>query len=81
MVKALDGVQETELVAALLKLRVALDETNDGGATAEAGAVDIESAKVQVVNLINTFFRDRLTAVPTIKDYMDSLATEDAASG
>jgi hypothetical protein len=81
VVKALDGVQETELVAALLKLRVALDETNDGGATAEAGAVDIESAKVQVVNLINNFFRDRLTAVPTIKDYMDSLATEDVASG
>jgi phage FluMu gp28-like protein len=68
-------VQETELVAALLKLRVALDETNAGGTTAEAGALDIESAKVQVVNLINNFFRDRLTAVPTIKDYMDSLAT------
>jgi hypothetical protein len=75
VVKALDGVQENELVAALLKLRVALEETSDGGAAAEAGAVDIESAKVQVVNLINNFFRDRLTAVPTIKDYMDSLAT------
>ena len=46
-----------------------------GGAAAEAGEVDIESAKVQVVNLINNFFRDRLTAVPSIKDYMDSLAT------
>jgi hypothetical protein len=75
VVTALDGVQETELVGALLKLRVALDHTNDGGAEAEAGALDIESAKVQVVNLINTFFRDRLTAVPSIKDYMDSLET------
>ena len=74
VVRALDGVQETELVAALLKLRVALDVTSDGGADAEAGASDIEAAKVQVVNLINTFFRDRLTAVPSIKDYMDSLA-------
>jgi hypothetical protein len=74
VVRALDGVQETELVAALLKLRVALDGTSDGGADAEAGASDIEAAKVQVVNLINTFFRDRLTAVPSIKDYMDSLA-------
>jgi hypothetical protein len=26
-----------------------------------------------VVNLINNFFRDQLVAVPTIKDYMDSL--------
>jgi hypothetical protein len=74
VVQALDGVQETELVGALLKLRVALEETNDGGAAAEAGEVDIESAKTQVVNLINNFFRDRLTAVPSIKDYMDSLA-------
>jgi len=75
VVKALDGVQENELVAALLKLRVALEETGDGGAAAEAGEVDIESAKVQVVNLINNFFRDRLTAVESIKSYMDSLAS------
>ncbi len=75
VVGALDGVQETELVGALLKLRVALDKTKGGGAAADAAAVDIESAKVQVVNLINNFFHGRLTAVPTIKDYMDSLAT------
>jgi hypothetical protein len=75
VVKALDGVQENELVAALLKLRVALDGTGDGGDAAEAGAADIESAKVQVVNLINNFFRDRLTAVESIRSYMDSLAS------
>ena len=75
VVKALDGVQEAELVAALLKLRVALEETGEGGLAAEAGEADIESAKLQVVNLINNFFRGRLTAVPSIKDYMDSLAT------
>ena len=74
VVQALDGVQETELVEALLKLRVALQETNDGGAAAEAGEVDIESAKGQVVNLINNFFHAQLTAVPTIKDYMDTLS-------
>ena len=79
VVRALDGVQETELVAALLKLRGALEETTGGGAEAAAGEVDIESAKTQVVNLINTFFRDRLTAVPTIKAYMDSVAAPAAA--
>jgi hypothetical protein len=75
VVRALDGVQEAELVAALLKLRVALEETNRGGTSAEAGEVDIESAKTQVVNLINNFFHDQLVAVPTIRDYMDSLST------
>lgn len=75
VVRAVDGVAETELVAALLKLRTALEETAEGGELADAGAADIEAAKTQVVNLINTFFRDRLTAVPTIKAYMDSVAT------
>jgi hypothetical protein len=72
VVRAVDGVQETELVAALLKLRTALEVTAAGGESAEAGELDIESAKTQVVNLINNFFRDRLVAVPSIKDYMDS---------
>ena len=80
VVQALDGVQESELVAALLKLRVALEETKEGGTTAEAGQVDIESAKIQVVNLINNFFHDQLVAVPTIKSYMDSLTTATASS-
>jgi hypothetical protein len=74
VVRALDGVQETELVAALLKLRVALEGTTEGGEEAAAAEVDIESAKTQVVNLINNFFRDRLTAMPSIKAYMDSFA-------
>ena len=74
VVRALDGVQEAELVAALLKLRVALEETNQGGVPAEAGEVDIQSARTQVVNLINNFFRDQLVAVPTIREYMDSLS-------
>jgi hypothetical protein len=33
-----------------------------------------------VVNLINTFFRDRLTAVPSIKSYMDTFAMSAATS-
>ena len=80
VVRALDGVQETELVAALLKLRTALEETADGGPEAAAGEVQIEAAKTQVVNLTNNFFRERLTAVPTIKAYMDSVAVPEVRS-
>jgi hypothetical protein len=72
VVRALDGVQEAELVAALLKLRVALEGTTEGGEEAARAEVDIESAKTQVVNLINNFFRGRLTAMPSIKAYMDA---------
>ena len=74
VVRALDGVQETELVGALLTLRSALAEVSGGGDVAPAAVADIAAAKTRVVNLVNTFFRDRLVAVPTIRDYMDALA-------
>lgn len=70
-VRALEGVEETEVVRALLALKTALEATDDLGSDA---GVAVEAAKTQVVNLINTFFKDRLTAVPTIRDYMDSFA-------
>ena len=75
VVRALDGVQETEIVEALLRLRTALDAAGEEGAAANAGDVEIEAAKTRVVNLINTFFRDRLTGVPTIRSYMEALTT------
>ena len=77
VVQALDGVEEAETVDALLRLRTALEAADDTQADPEAVADEIEAAKTQLVNVVNNFFRDRLSAVPTIKDYMDSLATED----
>jgi hypothetical protein len=74
VVRALDGVEETEIVGALLGLRTALEEAAAGGEVGLEAAAEIAAARTRVVNLINTFFRDRLTAVPTIKDYMDSVA-------
>jgi hypothetical protein len=70
-VTALEGVEETEVVRALLELKDAL-----AGSEALSGdsVVAVEAAKAQVVNLINTFFKDRLSGVPTIKEYMDSFA-------
>ena len=72
VVRALDGVQEEETVAALLRLRTALEATDDGG-DPERLTTEIEGAKAQLVNVVNTFFRDQLSSVPTIKDYMQGL--------
>jgi hypothetical protein len=79
VVQALDGVQETETVDALLRLRTALEAADDAG-DPEAVEDEIEAAKTQLVNLVNNFFRDRLTSVPSIKSYMESLAVA-AAKG
>ena len=75
VVQALDGVQEEEIVAALLRLRTALEAHRDGDDQA-AVERELEAAKTQLENVVNTFFRDRLVAMPSIQDYIDSLGVQ-----
>ena len=41
-----------------------------------ATTTEAEAAKTQVVNLINTFYRDRLVVMPTIKDYIERMQAD-----
>lgn len=74
VVEALEGDEEAELVKSLLRLRQSL-ETQEPG---EARTADVAAAQTQVVNLINTFFREKLVAMPTIKEYIDAMQAEEA---
>ncbi|MFC0681796.1 hypothetical protein ACFFGH_28525 [Lysobacter korlensis] len=65
VVQALEGVEETEIVRALMQLRRVL-ESQESGADRTA---EVEAARTRV-NLVNTFFRDKLTAVPSINEYI-----------
>ena len=67
VVKALEGEEETEIVSHLLKLRDAL--ANPMGKQILTNEAEV--ARSMVINLVNNFFYDRLTALPTIKDYME----------
>lgn len=70
VIKALEGEQEAEIISHLLKLRDALSRPEAGKVlTAEA-----EAARAEVINIVNNFYYDRLTGMPTIKVYMDGLA-------
>jgi uncharacterized cupin superfamily protein len=69
VVKALDGDEEAAIVQALLHLR----QTLEGQQTGEARSAEVDAAQTQVVNLINTFYRDKLVAMPAIKDYIDRM--------
>ncbi len=69
VVDVLDGDEEVEIVKALLALRSSLDGQHSG----EAKTAAVEGAQTKVVNLINTFFRDRLMGVPTIREYIDEI--------
>lgn len=69
VIKALEGDQEAEIVRLLLRLRDTLSrqESRQGLNTQS------EAARAEVINVVNNFFYERLTAVPTIKEYMDNI--------
>jgi hypothetical protein len=69
VIKVLEGDQEAEIVRLLLRLRDALSRQG----TDQALSASAEAARAEVINLVNNFFYDKLTAVPTIKAYMDDL--------
>jgi len=75
VIRVLEGDQEAEIVRLLLRLRDALSHQESGqglGGPAEA-------ARAEVINLVNNFFYDKLSAIPTIKAYMEGILSQDNA--
>ena len=70
VIKVLEGDQESEIVRLLLQLRNALSHER-----LEQGlSVAAEAARAEVINLVNNFFFEKLTAIPSIKEYMDGIS-------
>jgi hypothetical protein len=68
VVDTLEGEEETEIVRRLLILRDSLSDQKSGQTlTSEA-----EAARAEVINLVNNFFHEKLTGLPTIRVYIDS---------
>jgi hypothetical protein len=67
VVRVLEGEKEEEIVRILLRLRDRLTRQQSG----EQLTQEAEAARAEVINLVNNFFYERLTALPTIKTYMD----------
>ena len=70
VIRVLEGVQEAEIVSHLLKLRDALSRPE----ARDTLTFEAEAARAKVINVVNNFFYDRLTAMPTIKEYMTEYA-------
>ena len=67
----LEGEQEKAIIRLLLRFRGFLaDDVNRGTLSPQAEAVSAE-----MVNLVNNFFYEKLTGVPTIKEYLDNMVT------
>jgi hypothetical protein len=71
--RALEGEAEEEIVRELLQLRDVLSREEDHDSLSPRA----EAARAELINLVNNFYYERLTGVPTIKTYMDDLK-EDA---
>lgn len=69
VVVALDGDQETAIVKALIELRQTLESQHTG----QERTAEVDGAQAKVVNLVNTFYRDKLVALPDIKDYIERM--------
>jgi len=71
VIKVLEGDQEAEIVRLLLRLRNELSHQNlEQGLSGAA-----EAARSEVINLVNNFFYEKLSAIPTIKAYMDGISS------
>ncbi len=67
VVKLLEDSRESEIVKRLLTFRDAISRQ----ACTEELSSEAEAARDEVINVVNNFFYDRLTAVPDIKSYID----------
>jgi hypothetical protein len=68
VIRALEGDEETAVVRHLMKLRRSLDHIENG----QALTTDAEAARAEVINIVNNFFFEKLTALPAIRVYIDS---------
>ena len=69
----LEGEKEQEIVRMLLRFRGLLaEDVNRGELSPQADA-----AREEVVNIVNNFFYEKLTGVPTIREYIDGLVKSD----
>ena len=69
VIGATEGEKETEIVRHLLRLRDSLGDVEIGSSL----TIDAEAARAEVINIVNNFFYEKLSGVPTIKAYIDDM--------
>ena len=72
VIRLLEGGEEEQIVRILLQFRDVLDEQQTG----QAIPYSVESARSEVINIVNNFFYEKLTTVPEIKSFMDRVGAE-----
>jgi hypothetical protein len=68
--KTMEGGKEVEIVRLLLRLRDVLSKED----STEELSPQAVAARAEVINVVNNFFYEKLTGVPSIKSYIEDLA-------
>jgi hypothetical protein len=69
VIRVMEDAREAEIVAKLLKFRDAIDKQD----SYEQLSTEAEAARGELINIVNNFFYDKLTAVPEIKQYIEKI--------
>ncbi len=72
VINVLEGAKEGEIVRLLLRLRDLLSRERGGQELSPRA----EAARAEIINLVNNFFYEKLTGIPEIRAYIDTLAGE-----
>jgi len=70
VVDVLEGGEEAEVVRLLLRLRDILSREETG----HTFSPQAEAARAELINVVNNFFYEKLTAIPVIQGYMNEMA-------
>lgn len=69
VVRALEGSEEEAIVKELLALRDSISRHR----RLDVRSAAVETSRAALLNLVNNFFYDKMTAMPEVKEYMASL--------
>jgi len=67
VIKVLEGEEELEIVRHLLRLSRSISRPNPNIPIGE----QVEAARAEVMNIVNNFFYEKMTALPSIKAYIE----------
>jgi len=76
VVKSLEGTEEARIVESLLRLRASLERHDPS----EYRSADVQFCQTEVINVVNQFFYQRLSAIPSIVAYLREVIGEEMQS-
>ncbi len=72
VIRVMEDAREAEIVKRILRFRDAIHNLE----SYEALSAEAEAARDEVINVVNNFFYEKMTAIPKIRAYMDSVQIE-----